>query len=526
MSRVVTVEKAFGASSVYVEPSSHLLEATPDGLSDDNFGPGDVVRITAIDPLPVAAPQGPAGAAAAGVGVVVLPESAAARVSEVREHGGAALATDDGVYAVRYITQRRETCQQLYRAVETGGAFLLRATPQSGKTGLAQLFTDFLRDEGRLQPPALIVRLMLSAHWGGESKVMGQIAQASSDLVTLETLLCPPGDRQIVVIVDEGQIAYCHPKDPFWGAVKRMNASPHLYRRLCIIILASYGESTEGIVAAAAGTPTEFAELIADFNRVCSDCKLQLCIQPPVATVLKEYAGRHAGLTALLLQHIERHFCKWQRPVTDTEIVAFLYRGSTLDTLESRALIPVKGEKCDTLKQILLSPSRLVKNFDQSKYVPLVQDGIVFSDKGRFVFSSPLVEKHYVTSLLSGIPPATPTTIADPTDKEEFRQFILKVLEQMRSSVFVNCLSRSTMEFYLSLARLLPSPYLVHPDFPAANEEQCGYVDFYINGYLKWAVELLREGNLQTREAHAERFVSGAYSLLQANQRLVIDFLV
>eukprot|EP00727_Mastigamoeba_balamuthi_P005098 m51a1_g14587 hypothetical protein (607) ;mRNA; f:1136679-1139014 len=501
--------------------------------------------------VPPAAPHGRADVVMEPAGITVLPRYAARRVSEARQDLGPAVpVSNEGVWRAMYLTNRRETCEDLLAMAKAGGAFLIRAPPLSGKTGLTQLFTDFLREPGVLAPPALIVRASLSYSHAG---VMSQVTAASEGIITSDTIENPPDGHRIVLIVDEAQIGYRYPADTFWAALKKLNERAKK-DTLSVLVFAAYGEKAEGLhLASEACTPmafdlghqrgpafvslriSEYDELVEDFNRTCQERSLNVSIRPAVAAIIREYTGRHTGLTAELLLRIEDKFHRHAEPATDAEITTFIYSAFVLQALQAtRAVETVEGEKRDALVKILLSATRSVAAFNPKDYTPLIRDGIVFTSDGHFLFSSPLLEKIYVVSLLSGIVPSTPIPIKDARDPEEFENFVVAVLTHMRASVMRRCLAVCAdllpnertwqMEFYLALTGLLPAPHLIHPDFPAANKDITGFVDFYINGGVKWAIELLCQGN--ERNEHSERFITGAYALIDLNQRLVIDFVV
>eukprot|EP00727_Mastigamoeba_balamuthi_P012418 m51a1_g78 hypothetical protein (601) ;mRNA; f:246241-248567 len=531
------VEKLFKASVVYLSDDTPL-DASADGLSLATFRPNDESKSKDVVMEPPA-------------GITVLPKYAARRVSEAREEMGPGVpVSNEGVWRALYLTSRRETCEGLLAMVRAGGAFLIRAPPLSGKTGLAQLFTDFLREPGILPAPALVVRASLSPTREG---VMSQITAESEGLITAETIQNPPDGRMIVLIVDEAQVGYRLPNDTFWTSLKKLNERAKK-DAFSVLAFAAYGEKSDGLnIMPEACTPmafdlwhqrdpsfvslrtAEYSELVEDFNRMCRARSLNVCIRPAVVAVIMEYTGRHAGLTAALLHLIEDRFRRHAEPPTDAEIVTFIYSAFTMQALHAtRAVSTVEGEERDTLEKILLSADRDTRYFDSKLCARLVRKGIVFTSDSHYSFSSPLLEKIYVVSLLTRFAPSAPIPIKDAKDRGEFENFVVAVLARMRASVMQRCLSVCAdllpnertwqMEFYLAIAGLLPAPHLIHPDFPVQNKAAAGYIDFYINGAVRWAIELLCQGSKRTE--HSDRFITGAYALLELNQKLVIDFVV
>ncbi|KAI9088014.1 hypothetical protein DFS34DRAFT_481419 [Phlyctochytrium arcticum] len=82
-----------------------------------------------------------------------------------------------------------------------------------------------------------------------------------------------------------------------------------------------------------------------------------------------------------------------------------------------------------------------------------------------------------------------------------------------------------------SLAASTPPSCAICPElstvFPAHGEEPseriAGAIDFYLNGDLRWGVELLRKGD--KIGGHMDRFSpSGPYHALRVNEYVVVDF--
>jgi hypothetical protein len=87
-------------------------------------------------------------------------------------------------------------------------------------------------------------------------------------------------------------------------------------------------------------------------------------------------------------------------------------------------------------------------------------------------------------------------------------------------------------EFYAALSSILPPSCFICPElsnvFPEDmdknnNESIAGEVDFYINGKLRWGIELLILGDAISE--HVSRFApDGKYALLRVLDYIVIDF--
>jgi hypothetical protein len=87
-------------------------------------------------------------------------------------------------------------------------------------------------------------------------------------------------------------------------------------------------------------------------------------------------------------------------------------------------------------------------------------------------------------------------------------------------------------EFYAALSSILPPSYFICPElshvFPEEqqidnHENIAGKVDFYINGKVRWGIELLIQGDAISE--HVNRFAAeGNYAPLCVSDYIIIDF--
>jgi hypothetical protein len=81
--------------------------------------------------------------------------------------------------------------------------------------------------------------------------------------------------------------------------------------------------------------------------------------------------------------------------------------------------------------------------------------------------------------------------------------------------------------FNEAISRQLPRRNIVIPELNTQavveGETKSGELDFYINGELQWALELLRKGDLLEKHIHRFHPTSGTYRNVQAKAFLVVD---
>jgi hypothetical protein len=97
-----------------------------------------------------------------------------------------------------------------------------------------------------------------------------------------------------------------------------------------------------------------------------------------------------------------------------------------------------------------------------------------------------------------------------------FDDFIKQAICGMDPAVLTKSLCRGAdtpvyerhwqMEFYRAATSLLSSEHTISPDVGAVFGLN-GFLDFYVDGGLKWGIELLREGDRE--RSHADRFKKG-----------------
>jgi hypothetical protein len=409
----------------------------------------------------------------------------------------------------------------------------------SGKTALAQLLVDYLCN--KLPDEALIVSTSLLALQDCEG-IMDFLARESNGKISPANFegksTCPT-----VLIIDEAQIGYERSTDTFWHLLKGLSATHST--AFSVLLFAAYGDR----IVTSASTPVEFSpdnqmdasfltllpeefsELVADFNKVClqSEATHHLSLSYKVSCMIAELTGSHTGIMYKVLSTVYDHFKNRREAVQDKEVAAFLYGGQMLEAVNScRAVPELQGEEPRALLSLLLSTKR---GFVQ-EYGGLIKKGAIYVSQSKLVsFSSPLIERAYMHRLLFS---GAERCYLDPGKREDFEHTVIAALAGMDPAILSETQGLCSdglpnertfqMEFYRSLSRQLPKGVILSADKPAENSGVQGYVDFYVDSFFQWAIELLRQGI--ERKEHAERFITGAYALLDMKQFLVIDMMM
>eukprot|EP00727_Mastigamoeba_balamuthi_P005891 m51a1_g1921 hypothetical protein (363) ;mRNA; f:855518-856786 len=327
-----------------------------------------------------------------------------------------AVSSTDGINWSSYLTRRRETCDELLELIRHGGAILVRAPPMSGKTSLLQLFVEHLCKT--LSHDALIVHtdlLSLPATAGtNDDAVMRRIEQASDGRITVEDFR-GNSKRRTVLLVDAAHIAYESKGTRFWEYMKNMSMVRPT--RFSVVLFSAYGDRA----VSKFGEPFEFAientrdssfmalrqselvEIVTDFNRICSQTpsKAGISVSVPVRQTIAQLTGRHAGLVYRVLSQISDKFNNRIEPVPDKEIVSFLHGAEMLAAVQSCHAVPVlEGNESALLCSILVSPKRMVTEFQWQPYHKLVKKGVVYVSRDAVLkFGSPFIEIAYMRQL-------------------------------------------------------------------------------------------------------------------------------
>ncbi|MBX9702542.1 MAG: hypothetical protein K2X39_00165 [Silvanigrellaceae bacterium] len=184
--------------------------------------------------------------------------------------------------------------------------------------------------------------------------------------------------------------------------------------------------------------------------------------------------------------------------------------------------------------EFLKGKSRL--RFDSDLHADLIKSGIfvVVDGEGEELyieFVCPLIRRAFMYV-------AFPPEFQEPyPSNNNLYQFVKDCLRQFRTKSFSETLSifpetnfpesKFNVEFFYVARKLLGTRGKIDPEvgkvFLIDVESKSPAVDFYINGDLKWAIELMVEGD-RLRE-HLGRFRSeGKYIAIPRSDHIIVDF--
>jgi hypothetical protein len=254
-------------------------------------------------------------------------------------------------------------------------------------------------------------------------------------------------------------------------------------------------------------------------------------------TIFRATRG-HPGLTRLSLIALQDAFMEsskvGERIATD-DMVSFLMSGTFSNICSTTRTVP-RGKRPEAqiplIKQLLYSPMNKIEFPDDEELSKsaqeLIASGIFAQIEGgtHLEFSAPLVQSIFISRLLS-----SQRVLVGKVDFKYFMEDCLarlnpKTLRDSRSiGADKHLLERQwQMEFYRTATAVLPANNNISPDVSRVFNSS-GFLDFYVNGELQWAIELLREGN--KADDHANRFEpKGLYYIMRKKikQYAILDF--
>jgi hypothetical protein len=161
----------------------------------------------------------------------------------------------------------------------------------------------------------------------------------------------------------------------------------------------------------------------------------------------------------------------------------------------------------------------------------LIKCGVMFQENGKYEFTSTLAKRYYFRKIF----PSRPTELP-----KSLKELVLNAIEKMSSIVLEKSVVSSEdfpkeavfqQEFFAGLQASLPPQCSICPElsktFADVHSRQTtisGEIDFFINGDLRWGIELLVNGGKIGE--HMERFSqpNGKYSALNPKDYYVVDF--
>lgn len=347
---------------------------------------------------------------------------------------------------------------------------------------------------------------------------------------------------ELVVILDDAQNIYHHPE--FWAVLIKEASCRCPNFRFIISVTHNLNIISESPVALQSLrsridrsslllTDAEKEEL---FDLLDSDSE-SLKPFPTVRQVISNESGGVIGAFVLSVLKVFVVFNEFKSP-DETQLLLYYFSKDFFSELGGRVFGTDRQpnflpEIRNYLAQCFFTPVRKQIFDDHQNHIlnQLVKGGALVETGDFYSFSSPLAKRFYIQKIF----PTRATEV--PSD---LRSLVILAIQNMSSvalkmsTVSANDFPKEAVfqhQFMAGLLASLPIDCYVCPemskDFPegkSSSEKIDGEIDFYVNGNLRWGIELLVNGDRIIE--HMSRFAEpdGKYVKLNPKDYVVVDF--
>jgi hypothetical protein len=466
--------------------------------------------------------------------VVVRPDTTSPPLNTTRHK-----LQSEGIDVNSNLTVKRDAkCNEVLTKLEDDYIVLVRAPPYSGKTAFASLLEKKAADLNNYEWIRKVTLI--------DDTKIDSVVETISEL-RKEGENTP---KPRLLIIDEIQVSYDtqnNPKyDQIWKFIKLVMQDRSINIR--VLLLGSYGGkvnskcSTPVAITATLGLSfidfnvQEYDDLISRYNMHLQSEQFQ--INEKMKTALYGLTAGHPGLTTLALQKFTSDYLQStfthvsvQATIGETDFIEFLLGTFVKYCRLSRAVNTSWLQDAAArriVERTLLQGKIDTRSLTNCEY--LIQFGVLAqTNDTECSFSAPIVRSLIIEYLYG-----SKDVICEHSSIDTLPKFIAKTVESFDHQQLKNSLSIGSdgniyerqfqMEFYrqaVPLARILAQN--CYPDVGSVFDSD-GYLDFYINSDLKWAIEITR--NSSKIDEHLIRFSEeGIYANIKPNKWIVLNFI-
>lgn len=451
----------------------------------------------------------------------------------------------DGILLSAPNLERSDLVEHIVNIASVNSFVVLGSPPATGKTSLLQLIWKFLSK--RRNASAISVHY-IKLRDSGFDAVMNQLKdECGIDLVRSCLTKHPSHNRgQVWLLLDDAQSIYGEQYLPFWDVfVKGMPViAPNLFEKFHCIISATYDLSTHK-------SPVDFASFPripsgrSDILRISTDeanalYSMRTKDKPweeweVFRDTLVQLSKGHIGVLIQGIRLLEeesknsplQNFCEegaieclHGRPFFERLRRCFAAK-STYDNIGRLGLLSaIEYEGINALESVDCENELLGESIQQLKRTG------VLDHSGRF--TCPAAFQYYYNELFPSRGSENPKTIEDLVERS-IKSLSAAKLRATRDdgnfpkeAAFQHLFCEAMFRQLKPDVVLIPEMTTKLPNSEGASA--AGSLDFYINGSLKWAIELLRKGNKFGE--HASRFNQnfGKYRSVKPSAYLLLDF--
>lgn len=442
----------------------------------------------------------------------------------------------DGIDIDTEHLERSELVQKLINLIHSNAIVLLTSPAGSGKSSLFKLYKAAATNKKVIG---------ISGYKSG--KTYFELLKAKgidyeNEIIIEELLL----GKDVVVFLDDAQAQYSDTR--FWVEFTKA-AGLWLPKKIKFIVSATH------LLNGGKESPVEFESLprLSRNDFLLSDVEAYQFLDfldiglpkkmksfPNLKDVLVQECGGIIGSLRLAVDSLKDAFMKDIHP-TETDLLRHCFSNSFVQRMArcfgSRHSKPVGNDFKNFLKRCfaddLIQFNGLMNEEDNDAYSSLKKAGILVEyPDTTFGFSSPLAKRYYFKWIFPNRSLTAPSSLVE---------LIRNVVSSMSATILANSTEPGDFPkeavfqhlFMEGLASFTPPDCSICPElskiFPSTTNSNTkqniqGEIDFYLNGSLRWGIELLVNGD--GIGEHISRFTppNGKYVALAVSDYTVVDF--
>jgi len=437
---------------------------------------------------------------------------------------------NDGISPQKNHLPRSEVVQRIYDAAKERQHVVIGSSAATGKTSLLQLLKKKLEEE---EERVNVVRINMNSTDTADG-LLRLLAEKGicKDVEKLSSL------ENTWLLLDDGQNAYDREFDPFWQFVVKSIASAEVDDNLFVVIAATYNLSTpkspadfRGLERIDPSVTEEEARELFQMHAEVWVYKHWNTFRETLIDISKfsESESYHIGVVMAgvrMLADIRKQ--PDQPPLTEETALAVLRKGkfvAFLDRCFRLDGIPVHYK--DRLLDVLTGDGQddfLDADDDDAILTPFIRAGVL-TRRGKF---SNIAARWYYNR----------RCFPDRADKapenlEELISGAVRLIsaKRLRDTLVDGFPKEATFQhlFNEAMSQLLPLDNAIIPELntlvtnPPSGPDVTGALDFFVNGKLKWCVELLRNGKGIGEHIGRVDVNNGKYRKVDMREYIVVD---
>jgi hypothetical protein len=436
---------------------------------------------------------------------------------------------NDGISPQKNHLPRSEVVQQIYDTARDRQHVVIGSSAATGKTSLLQLLKKKLVEE---EEGANVIRIHLNSSMTVQHlmELLTKNGISTDDLSELEQI------KNTWLLLDDAQNAYDRKFDPFWQFVVKSIASAEVDDNLFVVIAATYNLSTPKSPADFRGlaridpnvTEKEARELFQMHAEVWG-YKDWNTFRETLIDISKfsESKSYHVGVVMAGVRMLADKRKQPDQPaLTEERALALLRKEEFVGFLDRCFRLPddLPVHYKDRLLDVVIEGGQDVILDNDALLTPFIRAGLL-TRSGKF---SNIAARWYYNHRCFPYRAAKA-----PENLDELISLAVGSIsaKRLRDTLVDGFPKEATFQhlFNEAMSQLLPLDNAIIPELntlvtnPPSGPDVTGELDFYVDGKLKWCVELLRNG-IGIGE-HIGRFdlSNGKYRKVDMNEYIVVD---